>query len=95
MSEGRYRLSGLGGACTIDVALGANREADVVIRLDDAGTCAFQLVAEHGDGEVTHDEPSVLVAPDVARAWSPRRLGFRLSIGRTGRDGQGGRRIRS
>ena len=63
VSAGRYRLSGMGGACVLDVALRANREADVVIRLDDAGGCAFQVAAEHGDGEVTHDEPSVLVAP--------------------------------
>jgi hypothetical protein len=63
VSAGPYRLSGMGHACTIDVVLGASREADVVIRLDDAGGCAFVVAAEHGDGDVAHDEPSVLVAP--------------------------------
>ena len=63
VSEGRYRLTGMGGACVLDVLLGANREADVVIRLDGAGGCVFLVAAEHGYGVVTHDEPSVLVAP--------------------------------
>jgi hypothetical protein len=63
VSDGRYRLSGMGGACVLDIVLEGNREADVVIRLDDAEGCEFLVAAEHGDGEVMHDEPSVLVAP--------------------------------
>ncbi len=63
VSEGRYRLSGLSGACGLDVALGPSQEADVVIALDGDGGCAFLVAVEHGYDGVVHEEPSVLVAP--------------------------------
>ena len=62
VSSGRYRLVGLGGACALDLFLGAERETDVVMRLGDDGSCAFTVVREHGE-EVSHDEPSILVGP--------------------------------
>ena len=63
VSDGRYRLSGMDGPCVLDIVLEGNHEADVVIQLDDAGGCEFLVAAEHGYGELMHDEPSVLVAP--------------------------------
>ncbi len=63
VSSGRYRLTGLDGACVIDVILGASREADVVIQIVSGADCAFDLVAEHGYDGITHEEPAVLVAP--------------------------------
>jgi hypothetical protein len=62
-SSGAYTLIGLGGACRTDLVLGPNRETDVVIRLDEAGGCKFVTAAEHADGDVMHDEPSILVVP--------------------------------
>ena len=62
VSEGRYRLSGQGGACTLDLVLLPEREADVVIELRDDG-CEFAVVVQHAYGGVTHEEPAVLVAP--------------------------------
>jgi len=62
VSSGRYRLVGLGGACAIDLFLGPERETDVVLRIDDDGTCTFTVILEHGE-ELSHDEPSILVGP--------------------------------
>lgn len=63
VSEGQYRLSGQGGACTLDLVLLPEREADVVIELRDEG-CEFAVVDEHRyDSGLTHEEPAVLVAP--------------------------------
>jgi hypothetical protein len=63
VSEGRYRLVGLDGACMVELGLRPEHETDVVIRLDGSGGCEFALVTEHGYGAVIHDQPSVLVAP--------------------------------
>lgn len=63
LSSGHYHLEGLGGACAIDVFVGAERETDVVLRLDDDASCAFTVAGEHGIGGVRHDEPSILIAP--------------------------------
>lgn len=62
LSSGRYHLEGLSGACALDVFLGPERETDVVVRLEDGGGCALTVVGEHGNG-VSHDEPSILMAP--------------------------------
>jgi hypothetical protein len=63
VSEGRYRLIGLEGECVLDLQLGPEREADVVIRVDGIGGCEFAVVSVHGYGGVMHPEPEVLVAP--------------------------------
>ena len=63
LSNGAYRLSALGDACVIDLALGGEQEADVLIRLSDAGGCSLVQVREHGYGSGNHDGPSILVAP--------------------------------
>ena len=65
VSSGRYRLTGLDGACAIDLVLRPDRQSDVVVRLDDTGGCSFAVVTEHDNngGGITHDQPAVLVAP--------------------------------
>jgi hypothetical protein len=63
VSEGRYRLTGQGGACTLDLVLLPEHEADIVIELRDDG-CEFAVVVLHRyDSGITHEEPAVLVAP--------------------------------
>jgi hypothetical protein len=63
VSQGRYRLTGQGGSCILDLVLLPERETDVIIELRDEG-CAFAVVVEHGyDSGITHEEPAVLVAP--------------------------------
>ncbi len=65
VSEGRYRVAGQGGACTIDLVLGPEQEADVVITPDASSGCTLGMVALHGfaDPRFRHPEPGVLIAP--------------------------------
>ena len=63
VSSGRYRLTGLDGACVTDLFLGPSREADVEIRLEGETACSFRTVLDHGIDEVTHDDPAVLIGP--------------------------------
>ncbi len=63
VSQGRYRLTAQSGACTIDLDLSPEHEADVVVKLRDDG-CEFAVALLHRyDSGVTHPEPAVLVAP--------------------------------
>jgi hypothetical protein len=68
LSDGPYRLSALGHACVIDLELGGEREADVLLRLLDGGACSLVQVREHGYGSGNHDGPSTLVAPGPSRS---------------------------
>ena len=64
-SQGRYRMTALDGACSIDLPLGPSQVADVVLTLDtdtDAG-CSL-VVARLGnmdDPVMWKDEPAVFI----------------------------------
>jgi hypothetical protein len=64
LSNGRFRLEALGGACALDLFLGPERETDLVLTIGADDACAFSVTKEHGLGaEVGHEEPAVLIAP--------------------------------
>lgn len=68
LSSGSYRLTALDGACAIDLRIGGEREADVLLRLTDASDCELVQTGEHGQSAGTHREPAVLIAPDSVPA---------------------------
>jgi hypothetical protein len=62
-SQGRYRLAGLDGACSVVLPLGPGQAADVVLRLEGEGRCTLAVVRQGSmdDPAMQHDEPAVLI----------------------------------
>lgn len=62
-SQGRYRLTALDGACSIDLPLGPSQVADVVLTLDGETDCSLAVtrLGNMDDPAMWKDEPAVFI----------------------------------
>lgn len=62
-SQGRYRMTAFGGACSIDLPLGPSQVADVVLTLDADTACSLAVIrlGSMDDPAMWHEEPAVFI----------------------------------
>jgi hypothetical protein len=62
-SQGRYRMTALGGACSIDLPLGPSQVTDVVLTLDSDTACSLAVarLGSMDDPAMWKDEPAVFI----------------------------------
>ena len=54
VDQGAYTLGEDGGACTLDLALLGGREVDVLVAVDDGGTCTLAVTGDHEPDTAGH-----------------------------------------
>jgi hypothetical protein len=62
-SQGRYRMTALDGACSIDLPLGPSQAAEVVLTLDGDAGCSLAVarLGNMDDPAMWKDEPAVFI----------------------------------
>jgi hypothetical protein len=62
-SQGRYRMTAVDGACSIDLPLGPSQVADVVLTLEGNTECSLALarLGSMDDPAMSKDEPAVFI----------------------------------